>query len=502
LAAAWTAPQPEDPSGKDNISPGVSACAACHSGTDARPANLFVAQYRSNDYIKLNESVTWLSEDTHSQAFKALEGPLGRRMARILKVDVTRAPQCLTCHAVDLTPAAPSAEKRFFLNQGVNCAGCHGLAETWQVRHYKESPDGTAIPWRVMTPEEKAQAGMADLRNPVVKAKLCVSCHVGNPEQGKVLTHAMYAAGHPPLPPFELATYLEGEPRHWGTPAELPYFKTVPTGKTWSLYRFHAAEKEVHEARHLAAGAVAALVAEARQLQANAATVLTTDGGVIDYARFDCYACHHELITPSARQDRGAPPGALGRPSLRWAPAVLAGVVAEHAAGLGVERLKSRAREFAGKWTALTRAVTAEPFGDPQLVFDASREVIVQGEALLKELAEYPDPLYSLAEAHRLRTLIATAATTGRTAADPEAAFCLTWAYTTLSRALKVPLPDDQLQKLSRTVPLTVRAAPYCRSEDGKAVPISPRFVDRMKAIAGYESDSFLDPFRRISTSR
>ena len=39
-----------------------------------------------------------------SAAFKALSQPLGQQMSKILKYDVTKAPQCLTCHAVDKYP--------------------------------------------------------------------------------------------------------------------------------------------------------------------------------------------------------------------------------------------------------------------------------------------------------------------------------------------------------------------------------------------------------------
>jgi hypothetical protein len=178
----------------------------------------------------------------------------------------------------------------------------------------------------------------------------------------------------------------------------------------------------------------------------------------------------------------------------------MAGVVAEHADGIAVGRLKSRARGFADKWAALSRAITAEPYGDAKLVFEACREVIAWGEAVLSELEACPDPLYSRDEATRLRALIAATAIQDRTAADPEAAFCLTWAYTTLSRATKAPLPDEKLQQLSRAVPLTVRVAPYFRGEKGKAVPIPPRFADRMRAVAGFESEAFLDSFRLLLT--
>ena len=32
----------------------------------------------------------------------------------------------------------------------------------------------------------------------------------------------MYAAGHPPLPPFELATFLARMPRHWQDLHQMP----------------------------------------------------------------------------------------------------------------------------------------------------------------------------------------------------------------------------------------------------------------------------------------
>src|SRR5437867_13430626 len=52
-----------------------------------------------------------------------------------------------------------------------------------------------------------------------------MSCHVGNAAEGKVVTHAMFAAGHPPLPPIEIATFSRNEPQHWRDAKEVPYFQ-------------------------------------------------------------------------------------------------------------------------------------------------------------------------------------------------------------------------------------------------------------------------------------
>ena len=56
---------------------------------------------------------------------------------------------------------------------------------------------------------------MIDVRNPVRRAEQCFSCHIGNVEEGKLVTHAMYAAGHPPLPSIEIESFAKQMPRHW-----------------------------------------------------------------------------------------------------------------------------------------------------------------------------------------------------------------------------------------------------------------------------------------------
>jgi hypothetical protein len=123
------------------------------------------------------------------------------------------------------------------------------------------------------------------------------------------------------------------------------------------------------------------------------------------------------------------------------------------------------------------------------------------GEAFLKAL-EGPEPLYSREEASRLLRMIGHAATAGRPVAGPEEAFCLTWAYTTLGRATGAPLPGDKLKALGNTVPLSVRTPPHFRMEKGKAVPVSPRFADRMKAVAQFESGLFVGPFKALLPPR
>ena len=180
----------------------------------------------------------------------------------------------------------------------------------------------------------------------------------------------MYAAGHPPLPPFELAAFMESEPKHWGYPtdARLAFFKDFAAKnpkKTWPLFRFHPENEEAYLARHLATGAIAALDSELRLIAADAAAAADpkSDAG-IDYARFDCYACHHDLKYPSDRQARGYE-GPPGRPPLKAWVGVLPEVVAKHAEGLENAQLKAMAGGFAAKWAAVRKAALAKPYGNP-----------------------------------------------------------------------------------------------------------------------------------------
>jgi hypothetical protein len=359
--------------------------------------NEFTNMYKSHHFVLLTEGRTWRQQDPHWAAFRVLEQPLGKQMAEILKYDVTKAPQCLTCHAVDKDPGAPLPKvgehaARFETSEGVTCNSCHGIRVPWQSLHYKT--EGGTIPWRTYTPQKKEEEGMRNLRDPVVKAQLCATCHVGSPELGRVVTHDMYAAGHPPLPPFELGTFMEGQPKHWGYPTnpELKFFtddgfKAFAKGDpkpnwTWDLYRFYPEDKEVNMARQLTAGAVASLHAEMKMIAADAELVAKGDEGTVDFARFDCFACHHDLKYPSDRQQRGyvGPPG---RPPLKAWTAALPGVVVEHATGL--PKFADTAKGFRGKWDNVQTAALARPFGRPKELAAAANEMAAWCEDFMKK---------------------------------------------------------------------------------------------------------------------
>lgn len=189
-----------NPDGRTPLIFGERYCAQCH----AHPEN-----YKAESVIcRMNEATIWGTKDKHKNAFAVLSDPRGVQMGKILGIDVTTHRSCLGCHSVtDRSPVAaqavgvakPALRAQQFdaKGDGVSCVACHGAFREWVFEHTTfEDPK-----WRNLSRKEKEERyGMADLWDPVTRTKRCLSCHVGNYEEGNVLTHAMYAAGHPPCP--------------------------------------------------------------------------------------------------------------------------------------------------------------------------------------------------------------------------------------------------------------------------------------------------------------
>jgi hypothetical protein len=489
-------------------------CKACHeNGKEQYKA------FKSDEFVRLDENKTWLANDPHSRAFDVLKPDIDgrpnetlRRMERVLG---ERTPgykavndvACLACHSTDKKQgeAGPREATDFTRDEGtslgITCAGCHGANVEWQTKHFV--PGAAAgklmIAWRTKSPEEKTAAGMKNLRDPMVKADLCASCHVGNPTEGKVVTHEMYAAGHPPLPPFELVTFMQDEPRHWGYPHELPFFaqfaKDQPDA-TWKTFRYYPEDKEVYLARHAAAGAVAALKAEMALIEADAAKA--AGGGLVDFARFDCYACHHDLRYPSARQERGYY-GVPGRPTLKAWVAALPGVVAAHAATLDrPSGLKEQAARFDERWAAVQRAAQARPFGDAGQLAAASKEMAGWCNAFADKLDD--GPAYDKAAADRLLAAVGVAATSEKWVGDAEAVMHLTWAYRSLREA--VTKDAGRLDPLGKYLPLHVRDVSKFPAGRDKPVVAGEVIPERQRLMRDFPPEAFRAEFKRVTGTK
>jgi hypothetical protein len=359
---------------------GISECARCHT----MPGKV---DPDDPDLCRLNESKIWDAEDKHRQAFLVLKGERAQKMGKLLHIDVTKDRQCLSCHGVVLPEGAP-VHKSFKEDDGVSCVVCHGAAEEWVDMHGGLRRDK----WRKYTREEKqTKFGMTDLWDPVKRANLCASCHVGSLENkaaGKFVTHDMYAAGHPPLPGFEVATFSNEMPRHW-------QYLSEKDPKIRTLLQYDP--KDLEQSKQLLVGAVVSfrqaselLADEAKQC----AEARDADKSALDLAQFDCYACHHELKAPSWRQKRGYV-GRPGRPQMRPWPEVLVRLAVVHAGAdeKGFEQVQRN----------VAQAFDARPFGDPRQVADTARDMAAWARDVARKVEKTP---CGKAEVRRARDLL------------------------------------------------------------------------------------------------
>jgi hypothetical protein len=120
-------------------------------------------------------------------------------------------------------------------------------------------------------------------------------------------------------------------------------------------------------------------------LLADKAAGIDASKEALDLAHFDCYACHHDLQSPSWRQQRGFV-GVPGRPQVRPGVALLAKLVAEHAAEALGSNASSSLRSFPESFKAITDAFDARPFGVPADVAAAANKVVAWCDDVLKEL--------------------------------------------------------------------------------------------------------------------
>lgn len=344
---------------------GVSDCVFCHEqGRAQRGGPPLVCLCREAD--------TWLCKDKHQDAFNVLDpdkNPRAKRMAEILGYDPRQKPECLSCHSTPgvNVPAAkrtdPPYSESFAMSDGVGCISCHGAYEEWMDAHggvHRAS-------WRKQSRKVKEDVyGMTDLWDPARRVEVCGSCHVGSRAENKVVTHLMYAAGHPPLPSFEVGAFCDRMPRHWQLMAE--------KGKE-ARELLGAKPGELEQTKLVVVGAAASFKQAMTLLAADAEAAAKEDGAV-DFAQMDCAACHHDLKQPSWRQARGYA-GRPGRPGMRDWPLALLPITFP----LAGEDPKSNA-DFEEKLKALYKAFDDRPYGDPQEV-----------EAAAEDLAKWADQL-------------------------------------------------------------------------------------------------------------
>lgn len=308
---------------------GAASCAssACHGST----------QGSTGSGIGLNEYLTWQRLDRHSRAYLTLLTPASQAIATALGGPAAHEdPQCLACHA----SAGREAGKgpRFQISDGVDCETCHGPSSPWIKTH-------TA---GLRSAAQRQEQGLHPTWEISARAQLCVSCHVGDREHP--ISHAVMAAGHPPLN-FELDTYLAVMPPHHRPE------KADTLGKPL-----------VSPLQHWRIGQGAAAQALLQRLDE-----LTAKPAVLpDFGLFDCFACHHDLQLTRWSRDRA--------PGLR----------------IGELRLADSALMSLQLWLDAGSSRWAQPWSDARAKLNASltrgsaQSLDVQRQRLLELLEQIP----------------------------------------------------------------------------------------------------------------
>ena len=352
----------------------IASCQRCHA-SQMPPGELLEPQ----DFIMLDEFHTFQKKDKHAQAYEliAKDGGLGEQMRKQLGItDISKAHQCLSCHANWHYKEGFAAPQ--FMEFGVTCESCHGPGEHWEQPHTK------AKEWRSKTAADKLALGMVEVRNPVDRAKQCFSCHIGNAAEGKVVTHDMYAAGHPPLPGIEVETFAESMPSHWRNLKEKGNFLYRGEYLKANFAKGEAVNEDLPRFKNVVFGGIIALRENVNLIATQAQT---EEKSWPELAVFDCAACHHELRIPSWRQKRANNAQFKpGRPqSTLWPSALVKLGVAASANG-DMAQAKTTHDQLSAALAEFRAALDSKPFGDPAAMRPAADKVISLLDTVTKAL--------------------------------------------------------------------------------------------------------------------
>lgn len=250
---------------------GVASCSnsVCHGA----------AQVFRDSHVMQNEFAVWQETDPHAKAYTLLEQPASREIARKLGLgNATEAKICLDCHA-DNVPSAQRGE-RFQISDGVGCEACHGGAEQWLNAHADK---------RVAHADNLAK-GMYATEDPVRRAELCLSCHMGSKD--RMITHRIMGAGHPRLT-FELDTFTWLGRPHYAIDEDWIQRKGEFSGvRDWAVGQGVAASNLLEQLADPHAG---------------------WQGIFPELVLFNCFACHKRMSDKSwgPRQGTGLGPGVV-----------------------------------------------------------------------------------------------------------------------------------------------------------------------------------------------
>ena len=369
-------------------------------------ADLCVKCHRSEqgDWCDVATTAVW-RHDAHSRSHLALssDNERTRAMESALGIKAATTASCVACHTHPVAEPAVDEETNV-LHAGISCETCHGAGSGYLDPHMQKS-------WRFLSSAEKQAFGMHDLRNPVAKANNCLSCHLGEVATDRVITHQMYAAGHPPLPAFEMEAFSAGMGQHWKR-----VWEKSPQIQELAAKAGYATEGSSELERSLVGSLVA--LQESVHLARDYAVAAETDAKDRPWpelAMYDCQACHHVLAVPSWRQEAGYGQLVPGRPSLvRW-PRGLAAVAFEQAGvPTDVDALLS----------PVVAVLNSRPFGPADGMRQATADFDTQIDRAIETLARWrrDETL-----AGREQVAIEQISAAGQNVGDVESARLLAW---------------------------------------------------------------------------
>ncbi len=265
---------------------GVASCAGstCHGSVEAW----------TKSTVLQNEYVTWQREDAHAKAYNVLFNEDSKRIARNLGLaEAHTAEVCLTCHSDYVAPERRGAT--FQISDGVGCEACHGGSVRWLGVHLSRKGHKVNV-----------ESGMYPTDEPVARAELCLSCHLG--DESRFVTHRIMGAGHPRLR-FELDTFTALQPAHFEIDDDYIERKKVFNGvQTWAIGQAIAVKRTI------------ALLVNPKHAY---------DGIFPELVFFDCHACHHPMSNKRWQPRIGTqlPPGIV---RINDANMIMLRVVAKH----------------------------------------------------------------------------------------------------------------------------------------------------------------------------
>jgi hypothetical protein len=421
--------QPAKPASHNFL--GLKDCFSCH--TNGFPKDDFGNQFgiMANDsWIRGDEVRVWGKDDKHAQAYTSLLSETGRRIGNAMSPSVIshHDKRCLACHTGFPVSSMETEtgeahgpikgqkyDEDLKITVGVSCEGCHGEAREWLSAHISKDN------WRFLSNEQKNKKGFTDVRSVIPRTKLCLSCHLGNAAEGRVVTHDMYAAGHPPLPAFELETFEATMPKHWRSLSEkdekiLQEFlkKTGQPDPGEELTRSKAL-------------LVSSLVAKSESLRL---TADLAEGVVSDqilkpqwpeFSQYDCYACHHDLKSESWRQ-KVQHAGSPGRPVLTpWPDAILRIAMQQSSEPTSLQQALAD----------VEAASLKSPFGDTRTLVSSSRKAAALAEEMAQAINQ--SKLTEVEGRSVLQRIVETGSTE---VLDYDSARQLVWAYSVIKNEL------------------------------------------------------------------